>query len=122
DVHGDEALPYNFIAGADGVPGISASLLSLRDRYAAQLVVASPDFQRTHGYPVSPPGRANMTICTAWTAGALGCLSMTLEQPFKDTADSPDALRGWHPARAKLLGRAQLDALRAVVEDLPRAR
>jgi hypothetical protein len=36
-------------------------------------------------------------------------LSMTLEQPFKDTAERPHP-DGWSPHRAQLLGRANLDA------------
>ncbi len=38
DVHGDEALPYNFIAGADGVASLSESIHAARQilqRYAA---------------------------------------------------------------------------------------
>ena len=59
DVHGDEALPYTFLAGFDGIA-------SLTDRQA----------------------------------------------------DRPDQTHGWSPARCRHLGRACLDALLMVVDDL----
>ena len=118
DVHGDEVLPYNFIAGMEGVPSITDRQLDLLARYKAALVVASPDFQTAHGYPVSAPGGANLTMATAQVAERFGCLAMTLEQPFKDTADTPHPTTGWSPERCMKLGRACLDALHAVVDDL----
>ena len=42
---------------------------------------------------------------------------MTLEQPFKDTANIPHP-DGWSPERARRLGHAQLDALLAVIDNL----
>ncbi len=117
DVHGDEALPYNFIAGSDGVEGVEDKL-ALRDEYCAALMRACPDFQRRHCYPVAPKGRANMTMCTNQIARTFGALAMTLEQPFKDNADRPDLVHGWSPARCKRLGRAQLDALESVLAQL----
>ncbi len=119
DVHGDEALPYNFIAGPDGVTNVTDEVRQLRQDYEAALCKASPDFQTKHGYPRAPLGKANMTMATNHVAGSFGALSMTLEQPFKDNADLPRLSEGWSPARARLLGRATLDALFEVVERLP---
>lgn len=118
DVHGDEALPYNFIAGSDGVEGLSPAVIKARHDYEAALVRASPDFQTEHGYPVAAPGKANMTMATNWIAKAFDALAMTLEQPFKDTKDTPNAETGWSPARARALGRANLDALWSVLDAL----
>jgi murein tripeptide amidase MpaA len=117
DVHGDEALPYNFIAGADGVASLPASRHISREKYKAALCTFSPDFQTEHGYPPVELGKANLQIATNWIAEQFGALSLTLEQPFKDTADAPHP-DGWSPARAKLLGRANLDALRVVLSEL----
>ena len=118
DVHGDEALPYNFIAGAEGIPGHTdkqaADLAAFLDAYVA----ASPDFQTAVGYPKSAPGKANMTMCTTQTAKRYDCLSMTLEMPFKDNADAPDARHGWSPDRSAQLGSDVLDAMAAVIERL----
>ncbi len=120
DVHGDEGLPYNFIAGPDGVEGLPEHVLRLRDRYSDALTIACPDFQREHGYPRSALGKANMTMCTNQIAHTFGAVAMTLEQPFKDAANLPDPEVGWSPQRCKSLGRSQLDAITAVIDDLPR--
>ncbi|MDX1402240.1 MAG: M14-type cytosolic carboxypeptidase, partial [Kiloniellales bacterium] len=51
DVHGDEALPYNFIANTFGIPSISDRQRQLTNDYKASLMRASPDFQTEFGYP-----------------------------------------------------------------------
>lgn len=118
DVHGDEALPYNFIAGSEGVPGWTEERQALHDHYLASLVQASPDFQTEHGYEKDQPGQALMTVCTNYLAHAFNCLSMTLEMPFKDTVDTPDVFEGWSPQRCRKLGEANLDALYRTIDKL----
>ena len=118
DVHGDEALPYAFIAGPEGIPSYSDAQARLLARFQAALVDANPDFQTTHGYPSTPPGKANLAICANQVAETHGCLAMTLEQPFKDAANAPDPRHGWSPARCHRLGRSCLDALAAVIDSL----
>lgn len=118
DVHGDEVLPYNFIAGTDGIPSFSDLQLALLEGYKGALAQANPDFQTAHGYPRNAPGKGNLTLCASYVAAHFGCLAMTLEQPFKDTIDTPDALHGWSPLRAKKLGASQADALYAVIDRL----
>ncbi len=118
DVHGDEALPYNFIAGPDGVASVTPRIHALQDSYEKALMRASPDFQMVHGYDSVPPGEANMTMCTTFIADHFACLAMTLEMPFKDTADTPNRELGWSPERCRQLGRANLDALHAVIDEL----
>lgn len=109
DAHGDEALPYNFIAGTEGISEWSES----RDR---QLVAVkhtwaciNPDFQYRHGYPRNPPGKANPGICSNHLASSFDCLAMTLEMPFKDTADTPRKGQGWCPLRSQHLGASFVD-------------
>lgn len=118
DVHGDEELPYNFVATGQGVPSWNDRLHDLSERYKTVLTAASPDFQTEKGYPLPAPGKANMTMCTAWVTENFGALAFTLEQPFKDTTATASPVYGWSPARAKILGRATLDALHAVVDSL----
>jgi len=118
DVHGDEALPYNFIAGTEGIPGHSERLQGLLDSFKTEYVAANADFQTTHGYPVNPPGKANLSICANALAQAFDCLAMTLEMPFKDNADRPDSTYGWSPQRCQRLGGDSLDALAGVFEQL----
>jgi len=118
DVHGDEALPYNFIAGAQGIIGWNEQRQQQLDCYQQALVNASPDFQTAIGYPKALPGQAKMTTSTNYIAHTFNCLAMTLEMPFKDTVDSPDADFGWSPERARQLGVASLNALYQTVAKL----
>nr|WP_197501507.1 M14-type cytosolic carboxypeptidase [Hyphomonas sp. Mor2] len=119
DVHGDEALPYNFIAGAEGIPGWSERLADLQSRFKDTYVESSNGaFQTEHGYPVTPAGKANLGICTNALAQHFDALAMTLEMPFKDNADQPDAEFGWSPERAKQLGRDAVEPMLAVLPSL----
>ncbi len=118
DVHGDEALPYNFIAGFEGIPSITERQLALLGDYRASLARISPDFQTRVGYPPSAPGKANLTMSTNAVAERFGCVAMTLEMPFKDAADTPDPVDGWSPERSRHLGRDCLVALLEVVDRL----
>ena len=118
DVHGDEAIPYNFLAGTAGIPSLAARQTALHQAYAEALRRANPDFQIGHGYPDNKPGKANLTMCSNYIAETHGCLAMTLEMPFKDNLLAPDPVAGWSPERSRKLGAASLDALWAVVEEL----
>jgi len=111
DVHGDEALPYNFIAGTHGIPSWSGDQADALQRFLDAYEAASPDFQQEHGYPPSSPGQANLTYLSNQTAERFGALSMTLEMPFKDNANRPDPAVGWSPARCEALGAAALGPL-----------
>ncbi|HEX8469260.1 MAG TPA: M14-type cytosolic carboxypeptidase [Allosphingosinicella sp.] len=119
DVHGDEAIPANFLAGFEGIPSWNEGQQKLFDRFSEALVRFSPDFQTRKGYEVSRPGEANMSMSTSQLAERFGAVSMTLEMPFKDNDDLPDPRRGWSPERSAHLGRACLDALNAIVDELP---
>lgn len=118
DVHGDENLPYNFIAGAEGTPGFDDHAAQLLHDFKHALTIASPDFQTKVGYPVSKPGTADLSICTNALAHRYKCLAMTLEMPFKDTVETPDPIQGWSPERCIRLGAAGLDAMLSVVDTL----
>lgn len=118
DVHGDEALPYNFIAGFEGIPSLTDKQMEDLQKYKDLLCILSPDFQQMHGYEVNKPGEADLRICTDYIAETHGCLAMTLEMPFKDNADLPDEDFGWSPERCRHLARGCLDALNQMVEDL----
>jgi len=118
DVHGDEALPYAFLAGSQGIPSYNERLAHLRDRFSEVLTLASADFQTEVGYDVDAPGEANMTLATNWVAEHFDCLANTLEMPFKDNDNLPDEEMGWSPERSVQLGEASLVAMLAVVDDL----
>lgn len=118
DVHGDEALPLVFLAGSQGTPSYSNRLASLRDKFSDVLKLASADFQSEIGYDIDAPGTANMTVATNWVAERFDCLANTLEMPFKDNDNMPDATKGWSPERSIKLGEASLIAMLAVVDEL----
>ena len=118
DVHGDEALPYVFLAGSQGTPSYNDRLARLRDKFSDVLKLANADFQSEFGYNIDAPGTANMTIATHWVAERFDCLANTLEMPFKDNGNVPDADTGWSPERSIKLGKASLVAMLAVVDEL----
>ena len=118
DIHGDEAIPANFLAGFEGVPSITDRQKQLFKLFSDTLERVSPDFQTRQGYEIPAPGQANLSMSTTQLAERFGCVSMTLEMPFKDNFDLPDPVQGWSPARSKFLAHACLDALHRVLPEL----
>ena len=116
DVHGDESLPYCFIAGTEGLTGWCERDQQGLDFYRNVLAELNADFQTEKGYPIKSPGTANLTMSTAQMASAHGCLAMTLEMPFKDATDTADEKFGWSPERSAKLGESCLQALAAYIE------
>ncbi len=119
DVHGDEAIPANFIAGFEGIPNWTDRQGERYHAYRNALAAHTPDFQTEIGYPISTPGRANLTMSTNQLANRfahLGCVSMTLEMPFKDHASNPDAERAWSTQRCKKLGVDCLVVLEGMID------
>ncbi len=110
DVHGDEGLPFNFVAGAEGTASWSDHKQQQLDDFKTLLAEISPDFQTEHGYEVDAPGSADLKKCTDFMAETFDCLAMTLEMPFKDSAITPLPETGWSPGRSQLLGMACVDA------------
>jgi murein tripeptide amidase MpaA len=119
DVHGDEAIPANFIAGFEGIPSLAERQLALYQTYLDALLRVSPDFQTEMGYPIAKPRKGNLTMATNQIAERFGCVAMTLEMPFKDYHALPDSDFGWSPERCALLGRSCLAALHAMIDELP---
>jgi murein tripeptide amidase MpaA len=118
DVHGDEAIPHNFIAGMEGIPSLTQRLIDLQESYEHNLMKVCPDFQREFGYEKNKPGTANLGMCTNYVAETFDCLAVTIEQPFKDVAYATNPQTGWSPERAKSFGASNLDAIAAVIDDL----
>jgi len=116
DVHGDESLPYCFIAGTEGLSDWSEQDQQGLDFYRNVLAELNSDFQTKEGYPAKSPGTANLTMSTAQMASTHGCLAMTLEMPFKDATGTPDEKFGWSPERSARLGESCLQALAAYIE------
>ena len=111
DIHGDEAIPYVFVAGTEGVPAYNERIAALEAQFKAAFAAASPDFQDEHGYEKDAPGQANLSMATAWVGENFGCLAYTLEMPFKDNHNLPDDDFGWNGQRSLRLGEAVLSAV-----------
>ncbi|RYY33144.1 MAG: hypothetical protein EOP59_18045, partial [Sphingomonadales bacterium] len=122
DVHGDEAIPYVFLAGFEGIPSWTEAQGAGFTAFRSALARRSPDFQFKHGYAVAGAGKANLAMSTNQLAERFGCVAMTLEMPFKDNDDLPDPVHGWSPERSAGLAEDCLGALLEVIDGLPATR
>ncbi|WP_218354877.1 M14 family metallopeptidase [Alteromonas lipotrueiana] len=118
DLHGDEALPYNFVAGSEGIPAYSDKIKELEETFKRALLTVTPEFQDEFGYDKDKPGEANLSVASNAVGQRFECLAYTFEMPFKDNADLPDAIFGWSAQRCHQLGEDMLVAIRAVVPSL----
>ena len=118
DVHGDEALPYNFLSGMMGIPSLSEHQKILKTKYDKALLNISTEFQTEFGYPPSAPGKGNLNMCSNYVAETFSCLSLTLEMPFKDNINNPDAEFGWSLERSREFGASNLEAVAQIVDEL----
>lgn len=113
DIHGDEALPYVFFSTAEEVPGYPEEARRRQALLGEALLAASPDFQTEQGYKPGRFGEELLCLASKWVAHRFGCVSLTLEMPFKDNANLPDGQAGWSGARSQRLGAAMLGAILA---------
>lgn len=118
DIHGDEAIAANFLAGFEGIPSLTERQSELYHLFANTLERICPDFQTAEGYELARPGEANLSMSTTQLAERYGCVSMTLEMPFKDHAPLADPVHGWSPERSKALAHSCLDALYQILPEL----
>jgi murein tripeptide amidase MpaA len=118
DVHGDEGLPYVFISGIEGIPSFDEKLSNLTDSFLSNWKQINPDLQDEYGYPKNDSGTANLMICSKNLGEEFGCFSQTLEMPFKQNDNIPDAVYGWSPERSMKLGESLVNNLLSIVDDL----
>jgi len=119
DVHGDEGLPYVFVAGSGALPTFTPEQAAQEKRFSDDFKTASPDFQDVHGYGESPYTDEVLTMGSPHVTHAFGCLSLTLELPFKDNANDPDPHTGWDGARSARLGAAVLQPILQSLRAMP---
>ena len=124
DIHGDEAIPYNFMmAGGDSERWLDEAA-SFKARYAA----ADRHFQTVHDYGTyRPPGNCccssgccgnssgalSLANATNYVARTFDCLALVLEMPFVDDANYPDEDTGWSAVKSRSLGASLLTPVRA---------
>ena len=108
DVHGDEGLPWVFVVGNEMLPGFTPAQAAEQAAFIATFKQASPDFQDVHGYASGKYSEQALRLASKWVGHSFGCLSLTLEMPFKDNNGLPDAECGWSGERSRQLGAASL--------------
>jgi murein tripeptide amidase MpaA len=118
DVHGDEAIPANFIAGYEGIPNWTENHGAKFYDFGHRLAAHTPDFQTERGYEKASAGRANLSMSTNQLAHRFGAVSVTLEMPFKDHDLNPDPEFGWSPDRSRRLGGACLETLAGMIDTI----
>ncbi|MDO8953610.1 MAG: M14-type cytosolic carboxypeptidase [Gammaproteobacteria bacterium] len=118
DVHGDEGLPYVFLAGCEGIPSYDKAHHAVEQKFKQAFMQASPELQDHYGYDKLLPTQANLSLANQYVGEQFRCLSYVLEMPFKDNANLPDSEYGWSSARSIKLGEAALQAILSVLGDL----
>ena len=111
DAHGDEALPYVFVSGCEMLPTFTPEQRVAQQSFIDDFKAASPEFQDKVGYPVGRYQQDALKLASKWIGNRFGCVSLTLEMPFKDNAHHPDPAVGWNGERSKQLGAAILDPM-----------
>jgi len=111
DVHGDEALPYVFVAGSEMLPSYSERQRSEQAAFVGDFLAAAPDFQTEFGYAPDKYNADALKLASKWVGDRFDCLSLTLEMPFKDNANLTDELVGWDGRRSAHLGAAILSPI-----------
>ena len=108
DIHGDESLPYVFVAGCEMLEGFTQQQQDEQQAFIDSFLQASPDFQTMHGYEPGKYREEVLQLASKYIGHTFKCVSLTLEMPFKDNANLPDEIVGWNGARSARLGKAIL--------------
>jgi len=111
DVHGDEAIPYNFVTSLMGIPSLKADTIEKEEKFKQHWMQVTKEFQDVHKYENSLPGEANLKVCSKQIGERFGNMSYTLEMPFKDNDDCPDLKHGWNGERSMKFGKSILKVL-----------
>jgi len=111
DIHGDESLPYVFVAGSEMLEGFSERQANEQQAFIDSFKSASPDFQTEHGYPAGKYREDMLQLASKYVGHTFKCISLTLEMPFKDNAALPEPEQGWNGARSARLGAAILQPI-----------
>jgi murein tripeptide amidase MpaA len=110
DIHGDEALPFNFLSGSEGMSVWGPRLKALHGAFLASYERTNTDMQGRVSYDPDEPGEGMHNICSNSIAERFDCFSGTLEMPFKELINNKNEL-GWGPERARRLGASVLEPL-----------
>tara|TARA_B110001450_G_scaffold255568_1_gene283470 strand:- start:1217 stop:2347 length:1131 start_codon:yes stop_codon:yes gene_type:complete len=111
DVHGDEAIPYNFVTSLMGIPSLKNDTLEKEEIFKKYWMETTNEFQDKYGYENSAAGKANLKVCSKQIGERFGNMAYTLEMPFKDSDLNPDLKVGWNAERSMNLGKSVLKVL-----------
>jgi murein tripeptide amidase MpaA len=111
DIHGDEEFRFAFAAGCEGNPNFTPQMAQADAAFRQAMHAANADFSVRNGYPLDAPCAANLSVACNQVGERFGCLSLTIEMPFKDNADRPDPRAGWGTQHSVKLGHSTLDAI-----------
>lgn len=106
DIHGDETIPHVFTDGCEMIPNYPATRIAQQQAFTQLLNTITPDFQTRHGYTPDRFSDEMLTLASKYVGHTFGCVSLTLEMPFKDHNDMPEPIYGWSPIRSQQLGAA----------------
>lgn len=119
DVHGDEAVPYVYSLGRNLSPNYSKRIERLENFFKESYQAADPNFQYQECPQEELPSIEQLRILASAVVGEMyDCLSFTIEMPFQDNKYRPDTKSGWSDERSKQLGRALLQPLTQVIDQL----
>ena len=79
DIHGDEEIEYNFLAGNEGIPAWDDRLKRLQDEFCAAFLHTSPDFQ--NGWGLASPACCSAVACMHAHSG-FGCQRQVEQQDY----------------------------------------
>jgi murein tripeptide amidase MpaA len=115
DIHGDEAIPYVFTSGCQDNLSYSKKQKKLHEEFNYFFPLINPDYQTKHGYIKGQFSKDTPTLATNWVGDKFDCLALTLEMPFKDNDNLPDAIHGWDGQRSYNLGQSLLIAINCIL-------
>ena len=104
DIHGDETIPHVFTDGCEMIPNYPTASVNQQHALTQLLATITPDFQTEHGYAPDRFSDEMLTLASKYVGHTFGCVSLTLEMPFKDHNNLPEPIYGWSPARSQQLG------------------
>lgn len=111
DLHGDETIEQVFIDGNAMLPDWNDAQQQRQQAFIEDLQSLTDDFQTKEGYELDRFSDEMLTLASKWVGHQFGCLSLTLEMPFKDHNANPNPDTHWSAARSYRLGETLLDAI-----------
>jgi murein tripeptide amidase MpaA len=118
DVHGDEELPYAFVANVDRVHPVPPDIEAVRERFQQRLGALDaafwPNAGRTRPHTIAAP----LLFCSPQIIHRFKAPAITLELPYKTIPQAAGARQEFGVAGCVRLGRACLATLQSIINDI----